>query len=75
MGEQADDEDHGHEAARRLVPLHRDVAGPQPGDRLAVHGHHPRSRVGPGCHGGFDGYGVRGAVGREDGHAVEADVD
>lgn len=75
MGEQADDKDYGHEAPRRLVPLHRDVASSQAGHCLAVHGYHPRSRFRPGCHGRFDGYGVWCAIGREDGHAVEADVD
>ena len=75
VSEQAGDHDDGHEAVRRLVSLHRDVAGTQTGDRLAVHGYHSRSSFGVGCHGRLDGYEVGCAVGREDGQAVEADVD
>ena len=74
MSEQAGDEDYGHEAVWRLVFLHRDVAGIQAGDCLAIHGDHSRSGFGPGCHGGFDGDDVRCAAGREDGQAVEAHV-
>ena len=75
VSEDASDHDDGHEAVRRLVSLHRDVAGAQTGDRLAVHGHDPRSSFGIGCHGRLDGYEVGCAVRSEDGQAVEAHVD
>ena len=75
VSEHAGDQDDGHEAVRRLISLHRDVADSQTGNRLAVHGYHSRSSFGKGCHGGPDGYKVGCAIGREDGQVVEADVD
>ena len=75
VSEHAGDHDHGHEAVRRLVFLHCDVAGSQTGDGLAVHGYHSRSSFGVGCHGWIDRYEVGCAAGGEDGQAVKADVD
>ena len=74
VGERAGDEDGCHESARWFVFLHRDAAGPQATNRLGVHGYHSRSGFGPRCHGGLDGYGMRGTIGGEDGQVVETDV-
>ena len=75
VSKHAGDHDDSHEAVRRLVSLHCDVASTQTGDRLAIHGYHSRSSFGIGRHGRLDGYEVGCAVGREDGQAVETDVD